>query len=63
MSYIIQGGDPTNLDAFARLRVSNPQTIFDSKQIYDTQPLFWDNQQISGEELLLLIIPIKLLLH
>lgn len=38
----------SNLDAFARLRVSNPQTIFDSKQIYDGQPLFWDNQEISG---------------
>jgi len=37
-----------NLDAFARLRVSNPQTIFDSKQISDNQPLFWDDQQISG---------------
>ena len=37
-----------NLDAFARLRVSNPQTIFDSKQIADNQPLFWDDQQVSG---------------
>jgi hypothetical protein len=37
-----------NLDAFARLRVSNPQTIFDSKQISDNQPLFWDDQQVSG---------------
>jgi hypothetical protein len=36
------------LDAFARLRVSNPQTIFDSKQISDNQPLFWDDQQVSG---------------
>jgi hypothetical protein len=37
-----------NLDAFARLRVSNPQTVFDSKQVSDTQVLFWDDQQISG---------------
>ena len=37
-----------NLDAFARLRVSNPQTLFDSKQIADKQPLFWDDQQTSG---------------
>jgi hypothetical protein len=37
-----------NLDAFNRLRISSPQTIFDSKQIYDNQPLFWDDQQVSG---------------
>jgi len=37
-----------NLDAFARLRVANPQTIFDSKQLHDNQPLFWDDQQVSG---------------
>ena len=34
--------DGPNFDAFARLRVSNPETIFDSKQIHDKQPLFWD---------------------
>jgi hypothetical protein len=39
---------PDNLDAFARLRVANPQTIFDSKQLHDNQPLFWDDQQVSG---------------
>lgn len=37
-----------NLDAFYRLRISNPQTIFDSKQIHDNQPLFWDDQEVSG---------------
>jgi len=37
-----------NLDAFARLRVSEPTTIFDSKQLVDTQPLIWDDVQISG---------------
>jgi hypothetical protein len=37
-----------NKDAFARLRVSNPQTIFDSKQIGDNQPLFWDDEEVSG---------------
>lgn len=36
------------LDAFARLRVSNPETLFDSKQISDNQPLFWDDRQTSG---------------
>lgn len=39
-------GDPT-VDAFSRLRVSNPQTIFDSKQLYDKQALFWD-EEVSG---------------
>lgn len=37
-----------NLDAFARLRVSDPQTIFDSKQVADKGPQFWDDQQTSG---------------
>lgn len=40
--------DSANLDAFARLRVSNPVTIFDSKQIHDNQPLFWDESLESG---------------
>jgi hypothetical protein len=40
--------DNFNLDAFARLRISNPKTIFDSKQLVDSQPLFWDDQQVSG---------------
>lgn len=35
-------------DAFARLRVSNPTTLFDSKQIYNNQPLFWDDQETAG---------------
>ncbi len=30
------------LDAFGRLRVSTPFTIFDSKQLYDGLPEFWD---------------------
>lgn len=49
--------DSPAIDAFGRLRVSNPTTIFDSKQIWDdpdidadaeNQPLFYDNQEISG---------------
>lgn len=40
--------DSGQLDAFARLRVSNPLTIFDSKQIFDNQPLFWDESLESG---------------
>lgn len=35
-------------DAFGRLRVGNPETIFDSKQLNDNQALFWDDQQVSG---------------
>jgi hypothetical protein len=40
--------DGPNVDAFSRLRVSTPYTLFDSKQIIDSQPLFWDDQQTSG---------------
>jgi hypothetical protein len=36
------------LDAFGRVPVSEPTTIFDSKQINDKAPLFWDDQQVSG---------------
>ena len=35
-------------DAFGRLRISQPATLFDSKQIGDKQPLIWDDQLISG---------------
>ena len=44
----IQASDSPSIDAFARLRVSNPQTLFDSKQIFDNAPLFWDDQEESG---------------
>lgn len=40
-------GDTPSIDAFARMRVSQPFTIFDSKQIQDKQPLFWD-ESIGG---------------
>lgn len=36
------------LDSFARTRVSSPQTLFDSKQIFDKLPLLWDDQEVSG---------------
>ena len=36
------------VDAFGKLRVSAPSTIFDSKQLNDNQPLFWDDQEVSG---------------
>lgn len=36
-------------DAFGRLRVSDPKTLFDSKLIVSDYPtLFWDEQQTSG---------------
>lgn len=35
-------GDTSSIDAFNRLRVSEPFTIFDSKQLHDKQTLFWD---------------------
>jgi len=35
-------------DAFGRLRVSNPVTLFDSKQIFDNAPLFFDDSEVSG---------------
>jgi hypothetical protein len=40
--------DDSQLDAFQRLRVSEPVTLFDSKQLVDNQPLFWDDQITSG---------------
>lgn len=39
---------PLNFDAFARQRMSTPETIFDSKQIVDAQPLFFDDKQTGG---------------
>ncbi len=44
----IRYADSPNLDAFERLRVSEPLTIFDSKQIFDNQPLFWDERLETG---------------
>ncbi len=40
-------GSP-GVDAFGRSRVSNPQTLFDSKQIFDALPLIWDDAEVSG---------------
>ncbi|MHC4646754.1 MAG: hypothetical protein ACYTBJ_14745, partial [Planctomycetota bacterium] len=53
----IQAKDSASIDAFGRWRVSNPTTVFDSKNIFDdpdlasnveNQPLFWDNQELTG---------------
>jgi len=35
-------------DAFGRFRISQPQTLFDSKLLVADQPLLWDDQQTSG---------------
>jgi hypothetical protein len=36
------------VDAFGRLRVSNPTTLFDSKQIYDGQLFLWSQKTIGN---------------
>lgn len=41
-------GDSANLDAFSRLRVSGPDTIFDSNFQYDLQPLVFYTQTANG---------------
>lgn len=40
--------DTGSIDAFCRLRVSDPVTQFGSKMIVDNLPLFWDDAQTSG---------------
>ena len=37
-----------HLDMFHRLRTSEPNTIFDSKQLHDKLPLFWDESITDG---------------
>lgn len=37
----ISFGDSPSIDGFGRSRTSEPQTLFDSKQLHDNQPLFW----------------------
>lgn len=37
-----------NMDAFGRLRVGTPTTLFDSKLTIDNHPLDWDDQQTDG---------------
>lgn len=41
-------GGGAGSDAFGRQRVSNPEMIFNSKQVFDNQPLYWDDIQESG---------------
>lgn len=44
----IKTGDSFSIDPFGRWRVSETETLFDSKQLFDAQPLFYDDQEISG---------------
>lgn len=44
----IKAADSPSIDAFGRWRVSNPETLFDSKQLVDAAPLVWDDQEVSG---------------
>lgn len=54
----IQASDSASIDAFGRWRISSPQTLFDSKNVFndpgqtdatqENQPLFYDNQETSG---------------
>jgi len=44
----ITAADSPSIDAFGRWRTSDIQTIFDSKQLSDSAPLVWDDQEESG---------------
>jgi hypothetical protein len=44
----ISADDSPSIDAFSRWRTSEPYTIFDSKQLHDAAPLFFDDQETSG---------------
>ncbi len=41
---LVQLASGNQLDAFSRLRVSNPVTLFDSQSQYDVGPLIWQNK-------------------
>lgn len=44
----IAAADSASVDAFGRWRISNIQTIFDSKQTGVGSQLYWDDQEVSG---------------
>jgi len=44
----VKYGNSESLDAFHRLRISQPESIFDCKQLYDNAPLLFDDAEISG---------------
>ena len=44
----ILAANSPSVDAFARWRVSVPQTLFDSVNEFDTSPLFWSSETVGG---------------
>lgn len=44
----ITGADTESFDAFGRFRVSQPQTLLDSKLLLDSATWLWDEQQTAG---------------
>jgi len=46
-TYYFRSVDPA-LDAFGRQRISQPQTLFDSKLSTAAHPLYWDDAETSG---------------
>jgi hypothetical protein len=44
----IRFDDSPSIDAFGRARVSTPETIFDSKQLFSKQPLLWAEKIFGG---------------
>ena len=40
--------DNYNIDSFGKLITVEGENLFDSKQLHDSQPLFWDDQEVSG---------------
>ncbi len=45
--------DSPTLDAFGRLRISTPTSLFDSKSIYDSSRFFWNTRQRDAQEVFL----------
>lgn len=45
---IVPSAESAAFDAFQRLRVSEPESILSSRQVYDNLPLMWDDQETSG---------------
>lgn len=43
-----QFADSANLDAFARLRVASPQTLFESQLQYDDKPQLWETNTVGN---------------
>jgi len=44
----VSSSDSPMIDAFGRIRISSPTTLFDSKQLYDSQPMYWDDIEYDG---------------